>query len=171
MDEYKSIYLIRHAKSDWEASFQIDLDRPISERGKKNAKELRNFLALKKVKFDFSYISNSVRTLETFSILKKEDLFKEVKISKEVYEASTEQLFELVKNTDDKIQSILFLGHNPDLEDFANELILRKKITNEFSLFQKFTTSAVISLNIKINSWKHIQTEAAKINFFWTPTK
>lgn len=171
MEESKSIYLIRHAKSDWEAPFQIDLDRPISERGKKNAKELRNFLHEKKINFDISYISHSKRTLETYSILKKENLFKEIKISKEVYEASPERLFELVKNTPDEKNSILFLGHNPDLEDFANELILRKNINSDFSLFQKFTTSAVICLNLKITSWKHIHTEAAKIQFFWTPTK
>ncbi len=171
MEETKLIYLIRHSKSDWEAPFQIDLERPISDRGKKNAKELRKFLSDKKIQFDISYISHSKRTLETYSILKKENLFKEVKITKEVYEASPERLFELVKNTPDELNSILFLGHNPELEEFANELILRKNSPTEFSLFQKFTTSSIICLNLKITSWKHIHTESAKIQFFWTPSR
>jgi phosphohistidine phosphatase len=172
MEEYKYIYLCRHAKSDWEAEFRIDHERPISQRGKKNAKQLREFLEEKKIQFDISYISDSKRTLETYAILKKNiELFKEVIITSQVYESNFATFFNLIENTEDSKQSILFLGHNPELEEFANHLILKQNSIPDISFFHKFATSSILSLAIECNSWKDIKSNRAKIVFFWTPTK
>jgi phosphohistidine phosphatase len=171
MQEMKTIYLMRHCKSDWESDFKIDHERPLSERGKKNAKELRKFLVDRKIHFDISYISDSKRTIQTFEILKKEVHFSEVKISSKLYETNFTTLYDLIKQTDDKINSILLLGHNPELEEFANHLILRQNSNLEKSFFQKFPTSAFLSLSLNITHWELVSTTAAKINYFWIPTK
>lgn len=167
----KTIYLMRHSKSDWESDFKIDHERPLSERGKKNAKELRKFLVDRKIKFDISYISDSKRTVQTYEILKKEVHFSEVKISSKLYETNFTTLYDLIKQTDDKLNSILLLGHNPELEEFANHLILRQNSNLEKSFFQKFPTSALLSLTLNIAHWELISTTAAKILYFWIPTK
>ena len=71
MDSLKTIFLVRHAKSDWAAEFRLDHERPISERGRKNAKSLREFLKERNLKIDIAYVSDAKRTIETLDIVNK----------------------------------------------------------------------------------------------------
>ena len=41
----RSLYVLRHAKSDWDASYGVDFDRPLSERGVRAADLIGRFLA------------------------------------------------------------------------------------------------------------------------------
>ena len=82
-----------------------------------------------------------------------------------------DKVFDLISNTDDSHNSILFLGHNPELEELANQLILRQNAYKDFSFFQKFSTSAIVGLSFPISSWKHISTYPGKLTLFWTPVK
>lgn len=172
MDSLKTIYLVRHAKSDWTAEFRFDHERPISERGRKNAKSLRNFLKERNVNIDLAYVSDAKRTMETLEILnKKEDLFRNVQVTHLLYEANLGIFYNLITTTEDKYNSILFLGHNPELEELANQLILRQNAYKDFSFFQKFSTSALVGLSFPISSWKDISTVSGKLILFWTPIK
>jgi len=46
------LYVMRHAKSSWDHSNLDDHERPLSKRGKKNAKKICEFFVKKKYKFD-----------------------------------------------------------------------------------------------------------------------
>ena len=41
----KSVILFRHGKSDWNATFESDHDRPVSKRGSKAAKKMGKYLS------------------------------------------------------------------------------------------------------------------------------
>jgi phosphohistidine phosphatase len=45
---FKVLFLIRHAKSSWETGLLSDFDRPLNERGKKDAPEMAARLKNKK---------------------------------------------------------------------------------------------------------------------------
>ena len=172
MDSVKTIYLLRHAKSDWTAEFRFDHERPISERGKKNAKSLRSFLKDRGLRIDMAYVSDAKRTVETLEIVNKNnELFKNVEVTHILYEANLGIFFDLISNTDDSYNSMLFLGHNPELEELANQLILRQNAYKDFSFFQKFSTCSIVGLSFPITSWKHISTYPGKLTLFWTPVK
>ena len=49
---------MRHAKSSWDDLNINDFDRPLSKRGKKNAKMICEFFVKKKFKFDYALISS-----------------------------------------------------------------------------------------------------------------
>jgi len=53
----KQLILIRHAKSDWSTASLGDLDRPLNERGKKDAPQMAKRLLAKKIKID-AFVSN-----------------------------------------------------------------------------------------------------------------
>ena len=172
MDSVKTIYLLRHAKSDWAAEFRLEHERPISERGRKNAKSLRSFLKERGIRVDLAYVSDATRTVQTLEIVNKnQELFREVEITSMLYEANQGVLYNLITSTEDKHNSILFLGHNPELEELANQLILRQNAYKDFSFFQKFSTSSIIALSFSISSWKDISTSPGKLTLFWTPVK
>ena len=58
---------MRHAKSSWDDLSINDFDRPLTKRGKKNAKMICEFFVKKKFEFDYALISSSKRTKKTFT--------------------------------------------------------------------------------------------------------
>ena len=61
----KQLFLIRHAKSSWDSPTLKDIDRPLNERGKKDAPSMAKRLASQKIKLDALFSSNANRALST----------------------------------------------------------------------------------------------------------
>jgi phosphohistidine phosphatase len=71
----KQLLLIRHAKSDWNAPSSGDFDRPLNDRGKRDAPVMAHRLLTKKIKID-AFIASPPNGLKTASIFINE--FKEI---------------------------------------------------------------------------------------------
>jgi phosphohistidine phosphatase len=65
---YENAFLIRHAKSDWPINV-TDFDRPLNERGKKNAPKMANFLKNLGVRIDNFVTSPAKELLQRVNIL------------------------------------------------------------------------------------------------------
>ncbi|MCB1191359.1 MAG: histidine phosphatase family protein [Leptospiraceae bacterium] len=168
----KTIYLLRHAKSEWDKPFKSDHERPLSKRGRKNAKALREFLEERIKEIDMAYISDSQRTTETFEILTKNNrIVWNKKFTDKVYEANLNELMDLIKSTDDEYNSILIVGHNPGLESLANYLIMRHNTFADFSFFEKFSTCAFLCLRFSIDHWADVTDVQGKLGLYWLPIK
>lgn len=162
----KTLFLIRHSKSEWDEPFSKDHERGLAKRGKKNAESLAKLISKRNIKIEKGYISDSQRTLDTLAILEKEGSFIEnIQITNLVYEASKETLLSIIQDTNDQIQSIAILGHNPGLEEFANHLL------GTSNLFVKFPTSAFLELCLLEDSWRNIENKPFQLRFFWIPEK
>ena len=61
----KTLILVRHAKSDWGNPGLDDFDRPLNERGKKDAPVMAQRLRDKKVKIDAFIASPAKRAAKT----------------------------------------------------------------------------------------------------------
>lgn len=163
----KNLFLMRHAKSDWEADFSEDHNRPIGGRGRKNAKDLGDFLKDRNFRVDSAYISSSKRTVQTFEILgKKQKFAREVIISEEIYLADQEKLLDELKKVSDTKNSVLILGHNPGLEDLANFLL-----GYSMTVFGKVPTSSFLSFQLNIDKWSETCFGCGQILQFWIPLK
>jgi len=75
-----NLYVMRHSKSSWNDHNISDFERPLSSKGRKDIKFIIKFLKIKKIIFDFAYVSSSKRTKETFKLLKKK-----IKIKKKIF--------------------------------------------------------------------------------------
>ena len=163
----KKLYLIRHAKSDWDTPFRNDWERGLSIRGKKNANSLAKVLAKRNISIDKAYISDAKRTQETYAILKqRREFVKDAQVEASIYEASAESLREHIARLPNSINSLLILGHNPGLEELSN-LLLVPGIHN--SLFFKFPTSALLILQAEVDSWQAFLEQKPGLRFFWIP--
>ena len=120
----KTLLLIRHAKSDWNTPSLGDIDRPLNDRGKRDAPMMAHRLLDKKVKIDAFIASPAKRAKKTASIFAKE--YKrdkeEIIFIEELYAASTKTFYDVVTKTKDKFDSIALFSHNPGITDFANSL-------------------------------------------------
>lgn len=120
----KNLILVRHAKSDWSAPSLGDFDRPLNDRGKRDAPEMANRLLDKKIKIDAFVSSPAKRAKKTASVFAKEykkDKDKIIFVDK-LYEASPDTFYKVVSELDDDFDTVAIFSHNPGITDFANSL-------------------------------------------------
>jgi phosphohistidine phosphatase len=67
----KTLFLIRHAKSSWGDTAVPDKERPLDDRGKRDAPKLGKRLAKRDVKPDLILSSLAMRALATAEIIAK----------------------------------------------------------------------------------------------------
>ena len=65
----KTLFLVRPAKSSWNSTTLPDKDRPLNDRGKRDAPKLGRRLAKRDVKPELILSSPAMRTLATAEII------------------------------------------------------------------------------------------------------
>ena len=63
--QFKSVILFRHGKSDWDARYDSDHDRPLAKRGIRDAKRMGKFLSKRAEVPELILSSTALRTRET----------------------------------------------------------------------------------------------------------
>jgi phosphohistidine phosphatase len=161
----KKLYIIRHAKSSWDNMDLRDLDRPLNDRGLKDAPRMGKRLKERGVHPDLMISSPAVRALETCRVFANELGYPqdEIKIDKRLYHAAEEQLLTVVKDCR-KFQDVgvlLVIGHNPGLTEFVNRL-LDDAIDN-------IPTCGIVAGELNIQSWEDVSWGCGEREFFETP--
>lgn len=121
----KQLILIRHAKSDWGNPGLDDFDRPLNERGKKDAPVMAARLKERKITIDAFIASPAKRAAKTaklfaeiFNRNKDEIIFKE-----ELYMAGPLIFFDVIAKADNTFSTIAIFSHNNGITEFANRLV------------------------------------------------
>jgi phosphohistidine phosphatase len=162
--ETKSLLLIRHAKSSWEDFSQKDFDRPLNERGKKNAPIMaRRIHKEMSATLDAIISSPAKRAFATAKFFAKEfNIKKENFLEKpELYEPSIENFFKVAAGIDDNYKIAALFSHNPGISVFAN-LLTNIRIDD-------MPTCAVFALHIQTDSWKDFRAAKKEFWFFDYP--
>ncbi len=159
----KTIFLIRHAKSDWADASLNDFDRPLNERGKRDAPVMAHRLLDKKIKIDAFISSPAKRARKTaaifakaYSVDKDDILFRD-----ELYGAAEDVFYDVILHTDDKSESVAIFSHNPGITDFAN-LLTDTRVDN-------IPTCAVFALTADCDKWSSFKTADKRFLFFDYP--
>lgn len=159
----KQLLLIRHAKSDWNNAGLSDFDRPLNERGKKDAPVMAQRLRDKKVNVDAFIASPAKRAAKTAKIFaeafgqQKDDI---IFIDK-LYLAEPPVFFSVVEDTDDRYETIAVFSHNYGLTDFAN-LLTDVRTDN-------IPTCGIFALQADCTSWKEFKEAPKHFLFFDYP--
>ena len=91
------LFLLRHAKSSWASNHLSDFDRPLNNRGRRNAVDLGESFFEKKLKIDHVLCSPSARTKETFDIIQSISNFaSDHKFIDSIYHSSVGNLIEIL---------------------------------------------------------------------------
>jgi phosphohistidine phosphatase len=162
-DGGKQLLLIRHAKSDWDNPLLSDFDRPLNGRGKKDAPEMAKKLADKKIKIDAFVSSPAKRAKKTCSHFTKELGSKKdnVILENKLYEAGTQNFFDVVENLKDKWDSVAIFSHNPGITDFANSLTSTR--------IDNIPTCGVFALKVNAKHWSDFKEAEKEFLFFDYP--
>ena len=159
----KTIYLMRHAKSTWEFPELKDEERPLVEKGIKRTKKIIKFLNVKNVKPDVIISSHAVRAQETAKIMAKglDSPLNEIVIDEKIYESNIENLFNVVYGIPDDKNTMIMIGHNPTITNFANYFLAE--------YVDYMPTSGVVCVEFETDKWNEIVVAKKQTRFIIYP--
>jgi phosphohistidine phosphatase len=146
----KSLYLLRHAKAE-SATLQFsDEDRALTPKGIDDAKKLATKLVKKDIEFDLILTSPAIRAITTAQIISNRLDHKQrfLEVDKKLYQADCTTLLTIASKLHKKIKSVMLVGHNPALEDFAAYM------TGESVSMQ---TCSLIEFTFELKDWKDFE--------------
>ncbi|HYI49670.1 MAG TPA: histidine phosphatase family protein [Allosphingosinicella sp.] len=163
----KTLTLLRHAKSGWDAPVARDFDRPLSPRGRKAARAMGREMKRLQLAFDRVIASPAARAAETIDGLEQDYGALPAEQDERVYLASAETLLDLVRATDDAEARLLIVGHNPGMEQLA--LLLAREGTLRDAIAAKYPTGALAEIRFEAQSWRDINAGAGCLEHFIRP--
>jgi phosphohistidine phosphatase len=161
------LFLLRHAKSSWDDPELADHDRPLAPRGRRAAKLVAEHLRREGVTPDLVLCSSALRTRETLDgIAPALGESTSVQIEGELYAASEHSLLDRLRAVEDRVESLLLIGHNPGVEQLA--LRLAGGGQKLAVLSRKYPTGALATLEFS-GRWGDLQPGRAELADFVTP--
>ncbi|MGF1550634.1 MAG: histidine phosphatase family protein [Sphingomonadaceae bacterium] len=155
----KRVTLLRHAKSSWDDPVLRDFDRPLNRRGARAARTVGREMRALGLAFDAVIVSPAARAVETLAGI-EEGYGGSLGAARDerVYLATPDLLLELVHETDGAAQSLLILGHNPGLHQFALRLGSEegeKGLRGE--LLAKYPTASLAEIEFETDNWHDVR--------------
>jgi phosphohistidine phosphatase len=147
----KTLFLVRHAKSSKDDPTLTDRDRPLADRGRKEALKMGKRLAKREVKPDLLLSSPALRALTTAQLM-ADDLGcdrKDVVVDDRLYASSAQGLLAVIRALDDKLDRVMLFGHNPEFTELAHWLS---------SEIVDMPTCAVAEFRFDMKQWSGIGT-------------
>jgi phosphohistidine phosphatase len=120
----KTLLLIRHAKSSWAEAGLKDIDRPLNERGRKEAPMMAKRLRERGINVDLFVSSPAKRARSTAKLFAEEyDVKKdEILFAEDLYFATQDSFRNTVAGLKGKADTVALFSHNPGITEFANSL-------------------------------------------------
>ena len=159
----KTLLLVRHAKSSWDDPAMSDFDRPLNERGKKDAPKMVERLIEKGITINTFLSSPAKRAKKTAKIFahayKKAE--EEIFLIPQLYLAASSVFESVLSSLESDSDTIALFSHNPGITDFANTLTEAR--------IDDIPTCGVFAIKIETNDWKNFREAKKEFLFFDYP--
>lgn len=159
----KHLWLARHAKSDWSDESASDFDRELNARGLRDAPAMGRWLNERGVKPQVMVTSPARRALQTAELLAEGMGFSKAFIFHEprIYEAHTGELQEIIEESDDNLEHLMLVGHNPGMTQLVNAL--------GGGPLDNLPTCAIAALTYDVTRWDDVETNLPGKVEIWRP--
>jgi phosphohistidine phosphatase len=161
----RRLVLIRHAKSSWANPLQSDYERPLNDRGEKDAPVMGKRLKKADIIPDKIISSTAKRAAQTAKYIAKEVGYAEDRIEwhEELYHCIPSVFEEIIYNVDDSVKTLFMVAHNPGISEFAGS------IGGERAL--EMPTCAVAGVEMDLEEWHDFSSAKKTLFLFDTPKK
>jgi phosphohistidine phosphatase len=158
----KTLLLLRHAKASRDDADLADHERPLTERGKRAAKEAGRFLLHEELVPELIVSSTAVRARKTAQKAAKQcDYPRAIELEEQLYLGNAQTHYSVVRRIKPGWQRILLVGHNPGISDFLNRLTLGE---------DEMPTAGLAIVQLPIKQWKDLTARTrGKLLKLWRP--
>ncbi|MDG1901068.1 MAG: histidine phosphatase family protein [Bacteroidales bacterium] len=160
----KLLTLVRHAKSSWSNSDLSDHDRPLNNAGVKKTKKVINYMLKSGFLPELILSSTAKRAIETAKIIAGGIGFDVDKIitKTSIYHADIDDIYSEVFSLDNKINSLMIVGHNPTFTYLVNDFV--------YPNIKNLPTTGAVSIIFETDEWEQIPDAKFKVNFVVFPS-
>ena len=145
----KTILFLRHGKSDWDADFSTDHERPLAKRGVKASATMGRFIATCGVLPDRIITSTAVRARTTIQLAKEAGGWDApTRETKTLYHASPTDLLVQIRAEDDAADVLLLVGHEPTWGSTVSRLAGGGAL--------KYPTAALARVDFDVRRWQDV---------------
>ncbi|HCN83373.1 MAG TPA: histidine phosphatase family protein [Sphingobacteriaceae bacterium] len=159
----KHLLLIRHAKSDWSNEDLTDFDRPLNNRGHKDAPAMAERLLKNRLVPQHLISSPAKRAITTAKYFA--DVFQInknlIQQEEDIYEASSSILLKVINRIDDRYGFVALFGHNPALTSVVIDL--------SNADISDIPTCGMALIKFTFDDWAMISNGTGKLQFFDYP--
>ena len=146
----KHVLLMRHASAASMAA--SDRERPLTIAGRQEADLMGQMLSLRGPRPELVISSGAARATETARIVGRWlGLEDDLAVAPQLYLASVDQWLATLQETDAGLSTVLMVGHNPGLADFA------RRLRGGGRPIDAFDPAHIASLDLPVRQWALVQ--------------
>lgn len=159
----KQVLIIRHAKSSWNSAFSDDFERPLNDRGHRDAPHMAEKMVAKGVSIQAFLSSTANRALTTATYFAEANgkTKNDILLFPQLYHAPELVFYKVIKTIPPEINTAAVFSHNPGITEFVNGLT-ETKIDN-------MPTCGIFAIQIESDSWENFSTAKKRFWFFDYP--
>jgi|688.fasta_scaffold403210_1 phosphohistidine phosphatase len=163
LNDMKTLFLVRHAKSGWDDPNIADFDRPLNERGKRDAPMMAERLHSRGIPIDVIVSSPARRAVKTAQAFAKAYgiASENVYYDDALYFADTQAFFNTIGRIEDRYHHAAIFSHNHGITTFANEL--------RVATIDVMPTCSIFAVLSDTMNWKEFKAAPRKFWFFDYP--
>ncbi len=159
----KKLIVTRHAKSSWNNNSLSDFQRPLNNRGIKDAPVMADRLANRNLIPELVVSSTAVRALETTELLMTTLRLGTEKLitTDSIYEAPLSALEQAVCNLPDHVTLAMIVGHNPGVSSLCDHLCSNANL--------QMPTCAMACFDLDVNQWADVYRDCGEMLWYDYP--
>lgn len=166
----KTLILMRHAKSSWNADDRADHDRTLSSRGRDAAPKMGQWLKRQMLRPEMLLCSTAARVSETYALIRPSlPADTPVLEKKKLYMALPREILAEIAKVGADIGTLMVIGHNPGIGSLAHWLAGQGEKQDLARIGEEFPTAAIAVIDFDVDSWRDVDGEAGTLRHFATP--
>jgi phosphohistidine phosphatase len=155
------LLLMRHAKSSWDNPGWSDHDRPLNERGMRDAPRMGHFLSEHGLEPSLIVSSTAIRARQTAERVAEVCRYTgPIVFEPQLYHASTSDWSHVFARLPDEHHRVLCVGHNPGLEQ-----LLKSWTGDEIEM----PTAALAVADVRVSEWSVYSSRAVSVSAVYRP--
>lgn len=158
----KTLLIMRHAKSSWSNPSLSDHERPLKERGRRDAPMMGRLIRSQELTPGVIISSSAERALMTADAVADACSYEgELKITRELYHGDTEDYVQVIQRLGSNHDIIMVVGHNPGMEELLEQLV---------GQWHRLPTAALAEVQLDIEDWTDLtEDEEGELVNLWLP--
>ena len=158
----KTVFIFRHGKSNWNAAYSTDHERPVAPRGRNAARLMGRFVRDSGQIPDLVITSSALRARSTAALAVETGGWPcPLKVEPRLYGAHASTILELVQALPRSLVSVMLVGHEPACSASVGLLSGQGNV--------RFPTAAMARIDFDVDSWERVQAEGGRLIWMLPP--